>query len=47
VACFGWKQIGLEFSSLPSRPVEARYGWCTWHHCKGHVEMKQKIDGLM
>jgi hypothetical protein len=29
----------LGFPSLASRLVEARHGWCTWYHHRGHVEM--------
>jgi hypothetical protein len=29
------------------RLVEAQHGWCMWHHHKGHVEMKLKMDGSM
>jgi hypothetical protein len=35
-ACFVWKQVRLEFSSLTSRLVEARRRWCTWHHHGGY-----------
>jgi hypothetical protein len=45
--CFTWKQVRLGFPSLASRLVEARHGRCTWHHHRGHVEMKPKIDGSM
>jgi hypothetical protein len=44
VACFSWKQVEQRFSSLASRLVEAQCGWCTWHHHRGHVEVKPK-DG--
>jgi hypothetical protein len=46
-ACFAWKQVGLEFSSLTSRGVEARCGWCTWHHRECYVEVKRKTVGSM
>jgi hypothetical protein len=46
-ACFTWKQVGLGFSSLALRLVEAQYGWCTWHHGGGCVEIKLKTDGSM
>jgi hypothetical protein len=46
-ACFTWKQVGLRFPSLVLRLVEAWRGWCTWHHRRGHLEFKLKIDGLM
>jgi hypothetical protein len=46
-ACFAWKQVGLGFSSLASRLVEARRRCCTWHHHGGHMEMKLKTDGSM
>jgi hypothetical protein len=45
--CFGWKQVGLGFLSLTSRLVEGRYGWCTWHHNEGCVELKLKTGGSM
>jgi hypothetical protein len=47
--CFAWKQVSLGFFSLDSRLVEARCGWCTWHHRGGRVEVKQKdewFDGV-
>jgi hypothetical protein len=47
VTCFGCKQVGLGFPSLASRLVEARHGWCTWHHRRGYVEMKLKTDESM
>jgi hypothetical protein len=47
VACFTWKQVNLGFPSLASRLVEAQHGSCTWHHCGGRVEMKQKTVSLM
>jgi hypothetical protein len=46
-ACFTRKEVGLGFPSLASRMMEARHGWCMWHHCRGRVEVKQKIVGLM
>jgi hypothetical protein len=46
-ACFTWKQVGLCFPSLASRLMEARCGWCTWHHRRGCVELKLKTDGSM
>jgi hypothetical protein len=45
--CFAWKQVRLGFSCLASRLVDARHGWCMWHHHGGHVEMKLKTDGSM
>jgi hypothetical protein len=47
MVCFTWKQIRLGFLSLASRLVEARRGWCTWHHRGGHVKVKQKTIGSM
>jgi hypothetical protein len=47
VTCFVKKQVGLGFSSLTSRLVEARRGWCTWHHRGVCVEFKLKTDGSM
>jgi hypothetical protein len=44
VACFTWKQVRLEFSILDLRLVEARRGWCTWHHHRGCIELKLKTD---
>jgi hypothetical protein len=46
-ACFTWKQVGLGFSNLASRLVEAQHRWCTWHHRRGCVELKLKTDGSM
>jgi hypothetical protein len=46
-ACFTWKPVGLGFPSLASGLVEARRGWCTWHHHGGCVEVKSKTDGLL
>jgi hypothetical protein len=46
-ACFAWKQVGLWFPSLASKLADARRGWCMWHHHRGHVEMKPKMDGSM
>jgi hypothetical protein len=46
-ACFRWKHVGLGFPSLSSRLVEARCGWCTWHHHGGHVRIKSKTDGAL
>jgi hypothetical protein len=46
-ACFGWKQVGLGFSSLASRLAEARRGCCTWYHRGGCIEVKLKMDELM
>jgi hypothetical protein len=43
-ACFTWKRVRLGFSSLASRLVEARRGWCTWHHHGGRVKIKLKTD---
>jgi hypothetical protein len=45
--CFAWNQDRLGFFSLASRLVEARCGWCIWHHRGGHVEAKQKIVYLI
>jgi hypothetical protein len=42
-----WKQVGLGFSNLTSRLVEAQHRWCTWHHRRGCVELKLKTDGSM
>jgi hypothetical protein len=47
VACFTWKRVWLGFPSLASRLAESRHGWCTWHHCRGCVEMKPKTDESM
>jgi hypothetical protein len=47
VACFARKQVGLGFPSLTSSLVEARHGWCMWHHRGGWVELKLKTDGSM
>jgi hypothetical protein len=47
VACFAWKQVGLEFLSLASRLAEARRGWYMWHHHGGHMKIKLKTDGSM
>jgi hypothetical protein len=44
-ACFAWKQVGLGFSSLASRLLDAQHGWCTWHHYGGYVEVKLKTYG--
>jgi hypothetical protein len=46
-AFFMWKQVGLGFSSLASRLMEAWLRWCTWHHREGCVEIKLKMDGSM
>jgi hypothetical protein len=46
-ACFVWKKVGVGFSSLISRLVEARCGWCTWHYREGHVRMKSMMDRSM
>jgi hypothetical protein len=46
-ACFTWKQVGLEFPSLPQNWWRRDGGWCTWHHHGGCVEMKLKTDGSM
>jgi hypothetical protein len=46
-AYFMWKQVGLGFSSLALRLVEARHRWCMWHHHEGCIESKLKIDGSM
>jgi hypothetical protein len=46
-ACFTCKQVGLGFPSLASRLVEARHGWCMWHHRGGRVEVKRKTVGPM
>jgi hypothetical protein len=46
-ACFAWKQVGLEFSSLASRLVEAQRGWCMWHHHEDRVKVKSKMGGSM
>jgi hypothetical protein len=46
-AYFIWKQVWLEFSSLPSTLVKAWHGWCTWHHCGGRLDVKQKMVGPM
>jgi hypothetical protein len=32
---------------MASRLMEARRGWCTWHHCGGGVELKLKTDESM
>jgi hypothetical protein len=47
VACFTWKQVRLGFPSLASRLVEARRGWCMWHHRGGCIEIKSKTDRSM
>jgi hypothetical protein len=46
-ACFAWKQVGLEFSSLATRLDEAWCGWCMWHHRGDCIELKQKMDRSM
>jgi hypothetical protein len=46
-ACFVWKKVGLGFSSLALRLVEARCGWCVCYHHGGCVEVKLKTDGFM
>jgi hypothetical protein len=47
VACFAWKQVGLGFLILASRVLEARRGWCMWHHRTGCIKVKLKTDGSM
>jgi hypothetical protein len=46
-ACFAWNRVRLGFPSLASRLVEARRGWCTWHHRRGGIEMKPKTNESM
>jgi hypothetical protein len=46
-ACFVWKLVGLVFSSLASRLVEAWCGMCMCYHHGGCIEVKLKMDGFM
>jgi hypothetical protein len=46
-ACFAWKQVGLQFSSLSQNWWRRDGRWDTWHHCEGHVEIKLKTDKSM
>jgi hypothetical protein len=46
-ACFAWKQVGLGFPGLASRLGKVRHEWCIWHHHRGCVELKLKMDRSM
>jgi hypothetical protein len=45
--CFAWKQVGLEFFSLPQNWRRRDGGRCMWHHPGGRVRIKLKTGWLM
>jgi hypothetical protein len=44
---FTLKQVRLGFLSLPQNLWRSDGGWYTWHHHRGHVKIKSKMDGSM
>jgi hypothetical protein len=48
VSWFGpQNQVGYGLLVAPQNRREAWRGWCTWHHCGCHMEMKLKMNGSM
>jgi hypothetical protein len=45
--CLTAKQVGIGFPSLPQNRQRSDDRWCTWHHHRGHMKMKSKMDGSM